>query len=87
MTESVKWRRWADQKVLTEPLCGVAVPEGGLPPAEWFCAKLEMSSTNIDDLSRLNGNCPGCIVEAHEIGKCQANPHRNYKSCFVKIAD
>ena len=65
--------------VCTEPLCGVDVPEGRLPPVEWYCAKLDMFSTDIDELSRLNGNCPGCIVEVHETGLCEANPHRNHK--------
>ncbi len=75
--EPVKWRRWANPDMSTEPLCGVAIPGGGIPLVFWYCAKLGMSSTNIEDLNKLNGNCPGCITEAHKIGKCETNPHRN----------
>lgn len=87
MSELSKWRRWARPQASTGPLCGVALPEGKLPPVEWYCAKLNKSSTDIDELSRLNGNCPGCIDEAHLIGKCDANPHRNIVDCFAKIVD
>lgn len=78
------FRRFAKLEASTEPLCGVAVPEGPLPPVEWFCAKLNKSSIDCAELSKLNGNCPGCIVEANEIGKCQSNPHREVAEIKVK---
>ena len=72
----MKFRKFSKLKTCTEPLCGEDIPEGKLPPVKWFCAKLNMFSTDFEELRRLNGNCPGCIVEAHEIGECKANPHR-----------
>ena len=72
----MKFREFATLDVSTKPLCGENVPEGKLPLVKWFCAKLNISSTDMDKLSRLNNNCPGCVTEAHETGKCKANPHR-----------
>ncbi len=79
----VIWRKWNKLKAETEPLCGVDIPTDGLPPVSWYCAKLNMSSTNLDELSALNGNCPGCIEEAHNAGLCKSNPHRNMSKVFV----
>lgn len=71
----IEWRRFGRVAVEPKPLCGIDIPNR-LPSVSWFCAKLNMSSTDVDKLSRLNNNCPGCVTEAHEIGKCKANPHR-----------
>ena len=81
----IEWRRYAKLATEAQSLTGEVVT-GPLPPVEWFCAKLEMSDTDMDKLSKLNGNCPGCIVEAREIGKCEQNPHRHGPQ-FIKITD
>ncbi len=73
-----KWRRWTKYPVSTKPLFDdLSVPTGKIPPVCWYCHKLKKSSTDINELSQLNGNCPGCIIEDRTIGKCKENPHKN----------
>lgn len=78
----MNFRQFAILETEPELLCGEGVPAGRLPPVSWFCAKLNMWATSDEELkemSRRNNNCPGCIVEEHEIGKCTANPHRRVR--------